>query len=1172
MFDSSTLLPDMSGSNVGVASKVGTGKDGATIVLGGFKGGSDRPGVTSQIPTPGSSDSPSDDVTSDYDDGKRGDSYTREKNGVVIKHLSSSSADAHASGNAMFNALAGYTDAEWSQVKLGGGPMSLSSDGTASIFHGAPTVVMSSKTPDGAGSGLGDGASDSGADSDMASSTLGDGSPGDIGGEPGKFEPVEEKAICIDESGVERCYGEQWSYSSNECKICSCVSAGSVECREIACDPYPQCPSGHFVVEEKAGCCTTYRIVKNESDVTKCSESPKQCAPNEILIHYAVDDCCASYECHCDVSSCFKLGAAPPCPFGSVRVHIDSGSCCPMPKCVPDHEATAASSASVTPGIGSYLGFGSGTGLDGLLPGDKSGAGSMDGGVPTSGEGFGPSPLMVPQLAPEACICVDATGVERKFGDQWYNEACKLCSCTDDNSVVCQAEKCDDPLPEKEGMQVVEEKTSKCCSSYRYAPADCDTSTCQYQADVQCSACQRVVSYAIDECCATHECVCDESRCTSWGSPSCPPGAVRVVVDHDACCPVPKCVYMDGAEASSAANAAAHISGSTLVIGGVTSGDSHPGMTSPSFDDSEKQDLPKSSDYPQDGVPTTPLDGMSKGETLVATYVPGKTNLGSTALADMAAPTGFGFGAFGPQFGGYPYPMDASGSAKGAADSLPSTIVVPSVRGSGKPSAAFPSFADAGDAFAQGLADGLAPFGDGPMGGKIPSDFEVASEAAICTDKSGAERSYGEQWSDDSCNYCTCVGIEKVECKSQTCDPKPVAESGKKVVTEAGTCCDSYRVVDEKCETDKCQMQVPTCQPCEKLVSFKLDECCATYECRCNKHMCAEPHQDIDCPAGFSRVVLQPEACCPVGKCVSTSDGKTPDSSGQPSTLHIFGHQQPSSSHGLVAHATYQPQIGSEVSAAGAGSDVTAHLGPRQTCDEPLCMDEQGRSRCYGETWYKDGDACHVCACTNTNTVSCEPRKCESYPSAPFGHKVVEEKADDCCFSYKIVPDECDTSKCAEAAPICAACQDLVRYSVDKCCSTYECVCNPSKCFPLADVPCPNGMERVVTDESACCAIGKCLPASESYPRGTEDYFPGDGILMPGSFSPSVNSFDGVFSTSGDVNAFGDSTSTEIDSPPFEIISEAAICEDSNGKGRCYGDTWQNGCEVCTCANVDKIT
>lgn len=107
---------------------------------------------------------------------------------------------------------------------------------------------------------------------------------------------------------------------------------------------------------------------------------------------------------------------------------------------------------------------------------------------------------------------------------------------------------------------------------------------------------------------------------------------------------------------------------------------------------------------------------------------------------------------------------------------------------------------------------------------------------------------------------------------------------------------------------------------------------------------------------------------------------------------------------------------------------------------------------------------------------SCTPKVCDTYPTAPDGYKVVSERSDDCCYSYRLVKDDCDVSACSIKPPVCNYFEDLQFYANtdDQCCGTYECACNPNKCLHVQNV-CPVGTSKMISDKIACCPVSKCV-------------------------------------------------------------------------------------------------
>ena len=769
--------------------------------------------------------------------------------------------------------------------------------------------------------------------------------------------------------------------------------------------------------------------------------------------------------------------------------------------------------------------------------------------------------LLSLQIADEAKLCVDDSGVERKFGECWYqnNDPCKLCSCIDTDTVECKSQECDPYPAEIEGKVIVEEKTSDCCYSYRYVSKKCDILTCQFQ-PVICSSFEKMITYAIDECCSTYECVCDEAKCFNAGNPACPEGSTRMVVNQDACCGFGKCVYVD---ASAAANANAHasvrgdyLSFITTTEGGDAS-DIDVSLTS-------KADASAVAQADSQAVSSVTAKGSSKkGSTIVTKYIPGQVSVGSSALAQASSNLGWmGHGVNGG------WKAQADANVKSDLQMSGPEIVFTSILGSsGKSDVSLSMLNDAKASSKAGASE------------KSRITGEIINDEGTCIDSHGKSRCYGEQWcvEDDVCSICTCHDVDQIKCVKQSCNPAPTPPEGFKVVEEQNRgCCASYRVVRETCNEALCQYSAPQCNFNEVLKTYPLDKCCATYECVCNQASCPVLAV-LPCPSGCKRTIVDPHACCPVAKCVRDlsisagakssveasgmfgifSETRTGGSSGttelslsskdeakadasadssRTSLMEVTGHSKGSGltttimhleglkldqQSGASAHALsqygfggYAPAVVSGKSAASANAKamiqnggliqtiITSGANSGKTelnlsgkhnvkagavakgllknnlevvTEESVCTDEKGIERYYGETWYEDGNACSLCTCSGNTPVKCTQKVCDPYPTAPEGHVVVEEKADDCCYSYRIIKESCDLTMCKEFAPVCNYYEDLVVYKVDDCCATYECSCNPSKCPKLQYHPCPKGCARQAVDTDICCPVEKCV-------------------------------------------------------------------------------------------------
>ena len=1174
-FDKSKSLSNVFDSGISSASAVKLAGD-AVGISGNSKNSDDSNSgtvkITSDIKTDAKADGSFENSVDLMFDNRQ---KVKEDNGIFTIHIPHKQSKAYADASSTFTGATGFSDMEWPFV-MKHGPEALSSDANseAGLKHGDSNFLQGDKdellkVPKVFSFNTNINANtNTDSSAKTISDILGSIKSGDV-----SYDCINEKPTCIDESGIERYYGDSWVYKSDACKICACTDKSKVECHEKQCDPYPDCPEDHFVVEENVdSCCVSYRIVKNNCEIKKCEQPSKTCGVHEVMISYAIDDCCATFMCQCDIASCFKFSGKA-CPTGSVRIKTDD-TCCGVGKCISTSSSVFASAGLSANDVYKMFGGNNNYGGKSSFRADLSGnqkAGSLANSMTDHSVS-----LTIPQVAHEANLCIDENGIDRKFGEQWLTvtNGCQHCTCVDQDKISCSSQNCDQRPEPQHGMKIVEEKTSDCCVTYRVIKENCNEKLCEFK-PIQCSPFQKLVTYKIDDCCSTYECVCAESLCATLGNPSCPPGSVRVVLEQDACCPVPKCAFNNRLEASVAALTHAAHQQTVVML-------PENGIGSKKTDDllfgSNVYTKPKAGSIAENDIDNLLTDtfgsGRREGNTLVTSFISGKTKIGSSALADLNQELGKFSGFYGPEILGE-YPSGITTSA-GATSKAGKPLTVLETLGKDEKIERGLSFEKNYQLGIGSNSDATAA-GSQNLSGKF-GGFDVASEAAICTDNVGKERCYGEQWLSDTCKLCTCVGVDQVSCVTKTCEPVPVPSNGEKVVEEkSDNCCTSYRVVQENCDVSQCQLEAPRCQACEVLQIYSLDKCCATYECVCNKNMCAQLNK-LPCSKGYERKIIEPEACCPVEKCVSTGNAiaNAFGSLDAPEISILLQGSRDLGSYG--GSGLLKNMLASETSAKGTATGSNSGLYNLKSLElskelKEFCVDESGRSRCYGETWYKSGDACNVCSCTSKNTVDCRTQKCESYPNTPNGYKIVQEKADDCCFSYKTVPEDCDIKNCAEKAPVCSFYEDLVRYTVDKCCSTYECACNPSKCFQLGFAACPIGMELVDADNSACCKIKKCVKTSISSALASS------GALIKNGYVDTLRSENNKHSTdiTFDVDAKTkpvSSSSTDSQgkiSADFQIISEACICTDSIGKQRSYGDTWTVGCKVCTCADIDKI-
>ena len=1068
-----------------------------------------------------------------------------EDNGIITEHvIVGSGLNFNSAANA-FTGIAGYTSKEKAAIKAHGST-AVSADGSVDLFHDAMTIIHSTE-----------GDEHNNLIAKMESKQEATANAAAEVASKLSAAIVDEGALCVDESGRERNFGEAWIYTSDACEICTCFDSGQVRCTKKECDPYPTCPEGHYVVEEKAdNCCMTYRIVKDDCDISLCMHKAPKCSFYETLHTYAIDDCCATYECVCNPASCPDLGD-PACPDGSVRVIVDSNQCCKVGKCVDMKVNALASSnslAEVTAGeitvVSDTIGD-KGSSISGLLKASAAAGAAaeakavQEAAVTLQNEEKATNYIQTIFDAGKLSL---GTGSEaRALGAYGMGYGYPM-----DMGHISAGAFADSGVSFQGGHFETIIKTGGKTKAGVHVKAKSDNAA---KGDAAATGSQAADVF-----------VDGGEHGGSMTKAVFVPGKIAAGADADAQLAGEFGGYgMPG-------HYMGHLAGKAAAQSDLSYQGGHVMITH--FDDSGKggdvkaalkSDLDAEAQAEVAGAQDAyiAVDGGKKGGSEFTTiFHPGQLSGGAKSDAsvrgDIINPYGYLGGSIN-QFVG----ADANANAAVIGDSFATTIV--STHGSSdevninvKNTQTAAAKSDAkGSSFA----------------------LQIADEANLCIDENGIERKFGDCWhqSNDPCKLCSCVDKDTVECKQQECDPYPPEIAGKLIVEEkTGDCCYSYRYVSSECDIFSCQYQPVICSPFEKMVSYAIDECCSTYECVCDEAKCFNPGNPA-CPEGSTRMVVDQDACCGVGKCVyvdasaaanakaeasikngflsiisTENDGKeslidaslfsnidasatskavgTTDTSiaakrlskkgstvitkyvpGQVSVgssaltqatsnlgwmghgdsggwkaladanansaLHVGGPEifitsetVPSGTKDLNLNMLSNAEAKARADAAGKSS-ITGEI----INDEGTCVDSLGKSRCYGEQWCAENDACIVCTCHDIDQINCVKQSCDPAPMPPKGYKVVEERNGGCCSTYRVVRETCDNALCQYSAPKCDLNEILKTYPLDKCCATYECVCNQASCPTLATLPCPDGCSRTIVDPHACCPVAKCV-------------------------------------------------------------------------------------------------
>lgn len=71
--------------------------------------------------------------------------------------------------------------------------------------------------------------------------------------------------------------------------------------------------------------------------------------------------------------------------------------------------------------------------------------------------------------------------------------------------------------------------------------------------------------------------------------------------------------------------------------------------------------------------------------------------------------------------------------------------------------------------------------------------------------------------------------------------------------------------------------------------------------------------------------------------------------------------------------------------------------------EKPMCLDDDGIERSYGECWTKINDACQICTCYDMQNVQCSARQCDMEPICKENERRELQADDGCCKSFRCV-------------------------------------------------------------------------------------------------------------------------------------------------------------------------
>lgn len=196
------------------------------------------------------------------------------------------------------------------------------------------------------------------------------------------------------------------------------------------------------------------------------------------------------------------------------------------------------------------------------------------------------------------------------------------------------------------------------------------------------------------------------------------------------------------------------------------------------------------------------------------------------------------------------------------------------------------------------------------------------------------------------------------------------------------------------------------------------------------------------------------------------------------------------------------------------------------------CVDKNGHTYSYMQSWVPDESPCLICMCLDQQHINCTARPCNDVKAPVCGAcEILKEKRESkCCPEYECV---CDLVNCdLPEVPQCEDGRTLVLKNPGECQPIHECVCKKEDCILQTPPACPPHRQLSVK-KTKCCDVYECECSCQN----------------------STRSCPSGFITSTTTNDCG-CTLTSCEPDRVCVIG---------GVLHPVGSEWEDGCKKCSC-------
>ncbi|XP_070687646.1 otogelin [Pempheris klunzingeri] len=286
--------------------------------------------------------------------------------------------------------------------------------------------------------------------------------------------------------------------------------------------------------------------------------------------------------------------------------------------------------------------------------------------------------------------------------------------------------------------------------------------------------------------------------------------------------------------------------------------------------------------------------------------------------------------------------------------------------------------------------------------------------------------------------------------------------------------CHKFNICIEWRSPDYCPFTCPDTLRYQACLPACTSQSCPNHDFDSDPDQCSGLTEGCVCPEGtllhrpYSALCISPE------KCACTDSSGNPRANGEVWKASKDACCMYRCDNDTIVPVEYNCSNMAVPVCRRAGEVIISLADDTSCCPQKACVCNQ--SLCdllppeckYGEklvSYYRQESCCPDFVC------ECDPDLCEvDVPTCRDDQTLIATRADgSCCLAHI-----CMCSSCPETPPLCLDGEVLMVDSntTDRCCPTYQCVCEPYRCLQLS---CPVGMSVVsVSSPGRCCSNQTC--------------------------------------------------------------------------------------------------